>query len=99
MKRPKFLLCFDDQNDITNEEEDMMFASELELFSIGTISLPLKTLEIVVDNIVQIEKTTNTKTKPFCNFRNSAETTLDKNNEVSLEDKVYLETYYHHTLG
>jgi hypothetical protein len=29
-----------------------MFASELELFSIGTISLPLKTLEIVIVNII-----------------------------------------------
>jgi hypothetical protein len=29
-----------------------MFAGELELFPIGTISLPLETLEIVVVNII-----------------------------------------------
>jgi hypothetical protein len=46
LKRPKVLLCFDYQNDITNEEKDLMFASELELFSIATIKMPLKTLEI-----------------------------------------------------
>jgi hypothetical protein len=58
LKRLEVLLCFDYQNDITNEEKDMMFANELELFSIGKISFPLKTLEIMVDNIVQTEKTT-----------------------------------------
>jgi len=42
LKRLEVLLCFDYQNGITNEEKDLMFASELELFSIATISLPLK---------------------------------------------------------
>lgn len=45
----------------------MMFANELELFSIGTISLSLKTLEIVVVNITQIKRiieTTNSRAKP-----------------------------------
>ncbi len=80
----------------------MMFVSELELFSIGTIGLPLKILEIVIDNIVQTEKTTkttNAKTKPFCNFKINAETVLDKQPKVSLKNKVYPKTYYHHTLG
>jgi hypothetical protein len=39
-------------NVITDEEKDSMFTSEPELFSIGTISLPLKTLDIVVISIV-----------------------------------------------
>jgi hypothetical protein len=34
------LLCYDYRNGITDEEEDIIFAIELELFSIGTISLP-----------------------------------------------------------
>jgi hypothetical protein len=41
LKKLEVLLCFDSHNGITNEEEDMMYANELELFSIGTISLPL----------------------------------------------------------
>jgi hypothetical protein len=48
LKRPKVLLFFDYQNGIINEEEDLMFTSEPELFSIGIISLPLETLEIMV---------------------------------------------------
>jgi len=58
LKRLEVLLCFDYQNGITNEEKDMMFASELKLFSIGKISFPLETLEIMADNIVRTEKTT-----------------------------------------
>ncbi len=95
-------MCFDYQNGVTNEEEDLMFASELELFSIGIISLPLETLEIVVINTVQTEnntKTINDKAKPSCNFKSSVEIVLENKPKVNLEDKVYLKTYYHHTLG
>jgi hypothetical protein len=35
-----------------------MFTNELELFSIGIISLPLETLDTIVANIVQLERTT-----------------------------------------
>jgi hypothetical protein len=52
LKRPKVLLRFDYYNGIIDEEEDMMFTNELELFFIVTISLPLETLEIVVINII-----------------------------------------------
>jgi hypothetical protein len=51
LKRPKVLLCFDYQNDITNEKY-LMFTSELELFSIGTISLPLEPINLVVVNTI-----------------------------------------------
>jgi len=34
------LLCYNYQNGITDEEEDIIFATKLKLFSIGTISLP-----------------------------------------------------------
>jgi hypothetical protein len=33
------LLCYDYQNDIIDEEENIIFTIELELFSIGTINL------------------------------------------------------------
>ncbi len=54
-----------------------MFTSEPKLFSIGIISIPLETLEKIVINIVQLERTTKTidsKTKPFHNFRSNTET-------------------------
>ncbi len=54
VKRPKMLLCYDYQNGITNdEEEDIIFAIEPELFSIGTISLP-KTIQSVKTSNVGI---------------------------------------------
>jgi len=43
-------LCYDYQNGIIDEEEDIIFVTELELFPIGTISL-LET--------IQFMKTTN----------------------------------------
>jgi hypothetical protein len=52
LKRPKVLLFFDYHNGIIDEEEDLMFISDPKLFFIGTTSLPLKTLEIVVVNII-----------------------------------------------
>ncbi len=39
VKRLKMLLCYDYQNGIRNEKEDIIFAIERELFSIGTINL------------------------------------------------------------
>jgi hypothetical protein len=41
LKRLEILPCFDYQNDIKNDEKYLIFTSEPELFSIGTISLPL----------------------------------------------------------
>jgi hypothetical protein len=40
VKWSKVLLCYDYQNGIIDEEEDIIFATKLELFSIGTINLP-----------------------------------------------------------
>jgi hypothetical protein len=76
-----------------------MFTSEPKLFSIGTISLPLETLEIMVVNIVLTKKTTNSRGEPSYNLRISIENVIDKKPKVSVEDKVYPETYYHHTSG
>ncbi len=39
VRRPKVLLCYDYQNDITDEGEDIIFAIKPKLFSIGTINL------------------------------------------------------------
>jgi len=52
LKKLKILLCIDYHNGIIDEEEDLMLTNELELFSIGTISLSLETLNIVVINTV-----------------------------------------------
>ncbi len=86
LKRPKVLLCFDYQNGIIDEEEDQMFASEHDLFSIGTITLPLEILKIVVVNTMQTKRTietTDVKVEPSCNFRSSVEIAIDKKPEVN----------------
>jgi hypothetical protein len=78
-----------------------MFASELELCFIGIISLPLERVSLVVINIIQIEK--NIKTSYFnivlnieINHIVTLQTLVNKELAVALENKVYLETYYHH---
>jgi hypothetical protein len=38
VRRQEVLLCYDYHNDITYEDEDIIFAIEPKLFSIGTIS-------------------------------------------------------------
>ncbi len=40
-KRPKVLICCDFHYGISNDEEDVMFAIELNMFSIGTITIPI----------------------------------------------------------
>ncbi len=52
-RRPKVLLCYDYQNGITNEEEDIIFAIKPELFPIGTINL-FKTIQYVKTTYVEI---------------------------------------------
>jgi hypothetical protein len=39
VRRIEVLLCYNYQNGITNEEEDIIFTLELEVYFIGTISL------------------------------------------------------------
>jgi hypothetical protein len=78
-----------------------MFASKLELFSIGTISLSLKTgIDIVVINIIHLERTmaiVNSTIELSYNFIRSAKIAIDMKPKVNLEGKVYFETYYYHT--
>jgi hypothetical protein len=50
VKKPKVLLCYNYQNGIIDEEEDIIFVIEPKLFSIGTINLP---------ETIQSMKTTN----------------------------------------
>jgi hypothetical protein len=52
----KMLLCYDYQNGIIDEKEDIIFATKPKLFSIGTISLP-KTIQTVKITDVKIMDT------------------------------------------
>jgi hypothetical protein len=53
VKKLKVLLCYDYQNGITNEKEDMIFATKIKLLSTWTINLPntiqfMKTIDVKV---------------------------------------------------
>jgi hypothetical protein len=56
VRRPKLLLCYNYQNGITNEEEDIIFVTKPKLFSIGTISLP-EVIQFVKTTYVEIMDT------------------------------------------
>ncbi len=50
------LLCYNDQNGITNEKEDIIFATELKLFLIRIINLhktiqSMKTIDVEIMDI------------------------------------------------
>ncbi len=49
-KRPKVLICYDFHHGISNEKEDVMFATKLDLFSIGTILVPIHTKLVSTPN-------------------------------------------------
>ncbi len=76
---------------IINEEENMMFANELELFSIRIISLPLHILDTIVVNIMQPKKITKTIKciiKHTLIPKGSGKFILNKESKVSLKDSV-----------
>jgi hypothetical protein len=52
------LLCYDYQNGLTSEEEDIMFATKPKIFSTRTISLP-ETIQFVETIDVEIRDTSD----------------------------------------
>ncbi len=87
------------QNGIINEEEDSTFASEPDLFSIGTINLPLELGSSLIINTIHIKKTINTidfNADFKVNHKVVFEILVNKVSKVALESKVYPKIYYHH---
>ncbi len=102
VKQLKVLLCYNYQNGITNEKENIIFATKLEFFSISIINL-LDTFQSV-DTIKFNHK--GTEVQNHCSNMNSTkfisverEITNRCEPKVVLKDKVYLKTYYKHQLG
>jgi hypothetical protein len=93
------LLCYNYQNGLTNEEEDIIFATEPKLFSIGTINLlktiqSMKTIDVeIMDNNV---KTNNSEFKFGVQSTEKKITSNKYEPKVALKDKVYPDTYYNH---
>jgi hypothetical protein len=95
-KRPQVLVCYDFMEGLIDEEENMIFEIELELFSIGTITI---SDEIVSLLSVESKLKQRISNKKAIELMASIRKTIEFNvrQEISLEDKVYKETYYHHS--
>ncbi len=92
-------LCYNYQNGIINEKENIIFAIEPKLFSIGTISLleTIQFMKITDVGIMDTDVKTSISKQGF-KVHNTSKKIFGNRYElkIALEDKVYLETYYRH---
>jgi len=56
-RRPQILVCYDLMERLTNEEEDLMFETKLELLSIGTIILSKEMILLLNVGMSEIRST------------------------------------------
>jgi uncharacterized membrane protein len=90
---------------LTNEKEDMIFETKLKLFSIGTIIISNETISLLSIKISKIRIGEKFELKQRTSDQRITEVVLSTKKlkdfyvklEVSLEDKVYPKTYYHHS--
>jgi hypothetical protein len=104
-RRPQILVCYDLVEGLTYEEEALSFETKLKLFSIGTNTILDETISLLSIGVLEI--TINIKSKLKQGTSNQRATKVVPSTikpedfyvkqEISLEDKVYPETYYHHT--
>jgi hypothetical protein len=97
VKRPQMLLCHNYHNGITNGGEDIIFATNVELFSIGTISLPdtFQFVIIIESNHTSIEvKNHSTKLSNIIFVLIKGEIKNRYELVIALEEKMYLKMYY-----
>ncbi len=101
---PQVFICYDLMEGLTNEEEDLIFEIEPELFSIGTI---INSNEIVSLLSVRVSKIIiNGKCEPQWGITNQGRakvvasttktTKFNVRPKISMENKIYPQTYYHH---
>jgi len=90
IKHPKVLFCYDFVNEIIDEEEDMLLATKLYLFTIGTITLlkPKKLVKVVVDAKINIDAKTNIGAKTGIDPKNSIDAKIDTNTKIGTDMKI-----------
>ncbi len=102
VRRLEVLLCYNYQNGVTNEKKDIIFVIELKLFSIGIISLleTIQSMKTIDVGIMDIDVKTSIL-EWGSEVQNIENKILGNKYEpkVTMEDKVYLETYYRHQPG
>jgi hypothetical protein len=62
-RRPQALVCYDLMEGLTNEEEDLIFEIDLELFSIGTIIISDETISLLNVGVIEIKINGESKLK------------------------------------
>ncbi len=98
VRRLKMFMCYDYQNGITYEKEDIIFVIEPNLSLIGTINLHetiqyVKTIDV---EIMDIDVKTSISEQEIGMQKKKKVINNIYEPEVVLEDKVYLEMYYNH---
>ncbi len=100
---PQILIYYDLLEGLTNEEEDMIFEIELELFSIGIIITSDETISLLNIGLLDIKINEEYDPKQRMSDQGAIEVVPSTTKledfyvklEISLEDKVYPKTYYH----
>jgi hypothetical protein len=90
---------------LTNENEDMIFEIELKLFSIGMIIISDGTISLLSIGLLEIRINEEDYPKQRMSDQGAIEMVPSTTKledfyvklEISLEDKVYPKTYYHHS--
>jgi hypothetical protein len=104
-RRPQVFTYYDLLEGLTNEKEDLIFETKPKLFSINTIIISDETISLLnvgvskirINGEFELEQGIQNHriTKGMASIINK--TKFNVILEVSLEDKVYPETYYHHS--
>jgi hypothetical protein len=103
-KKPQIHVCYELMQRLTSEDEDLIFEIERKLFPIDTITVLEETISLLSVEVPKIEsiKESDSKQRTLDQTSTKVVPSTMKSKEfcvrpkVSLENKVYPESYYHH---
>jgi hypothetical protein len=84
-KCPKVLFCYDFVNEVKDEEKNMLLATELDLFTINTITL----LELKILAAVAIDAKTDTNVKTNTNAKINIDTKTGTDMKIGTDELIF----------
>jgi predicted NUDIX family phosphoesterase len=104
-RRPQVLVYYDLVEGLIDEEEDLIFETKLELFPLGIINISNETISLLSIGVLEIKINIESKLEQRTLDKRTTEVVFSTIKledfyvklEISLGDKVYPKTYYHHT--
>ncbi len=96
-RKPQVLVCYDLMEGLIDEEENLIFESKPKLLAIGTITRFEETISLLSVRVLEIISTKEYDPKQGTSDQTMISKDFFVKPEVSLEDKVYPKTYYHHS--